>query len=252
MPDAPSEPAPDAPYRPSFLRVLRQSVVALYDHLGLVVTTNLIWVVAGGIAVAASSGAISAVGRPGVVVGIPIALVGWAAANAGMWYVVHRMANRQDVALADVLAGVRGHFTTSLGLVAVHMFGVMLLAANVLFYAYQSKKHTWAGPISVFWLCVLGYFLTVMLYAYPFVMTQRVGTWAAVKKSALVAADNPGFTLMLGLVAGVWAVSGAAPLFAQSRLAIGLAVLILASCYATAVALLASHALAALLRKYQD
>ena len=106
--------------------------------------------------------------------------------------------------------------------------------------------------MAVFWLFVLAYFLTLMLYTYPFVMTQRAGAWAALKKSGLVAADNPGFTLMLGLVAGAWALLGTAPLCLGSTLPTGFAVLILATCYASAVALLASHALAALLKKYQD
>lgn len=252
MEEVPKQPARDAPYRPSFLRVLKQSVVALYDHLGLVVTTNLLWVAAGGLAITAAYGAMRVAGPAGALAAIPIALVGWAAANAGMWYVAHRIATRQDVAPADIFIGVRTHFKASLGLVGIHMAGIILLAFNAWFYAALVEKHPWVLPMSVLWLCALGYFLTLMLYTYPFVMTQRVGAWAALKKSALVAADNPGFTLMLGVVAGAWALLGAVPVWSRSMLPTGFAVLILATCYAAAVALLASHALAALLKKYQD
>ena len=253
MVEVPKEPASDVPYRPSFPRVLKQSVVALYDHLGLVVTTNLLWITAGGLALTAAYGTMRVVGPAGGLAAIPIALAGWAAANAGMWYVAHRVATRQDVAPADILIGVRTHFKASLGLVGIHTAGVILLASNVWFYgAKLAEEYDWSPAVAVFWLFVLAYFLTLMLYTYPFVMTQRVGAWAASKKSALVAADNPVFTLLLGLVAGAWGLLGAVPLWSRSMLPAGFAVLILATCYASAVALLASHALAALLKKYQD
>jgi uncharacterized membrane protein YesL len=252
MAHPPPESAPANDHRPSFLRVLRRSATALYDHLGLVLAANLTWAAVGALALTAGVLAMRAVGPWGSLAALPVVVFGWAAANAALWYVAHRIATRQDLALGDLAVGMRTHFRVSLGLVGIQASGIVLLAANVGFYLGPMARHVWAPPLAALWLCALVYFLMVMLYAYPFAITQGVGAWAALRKSALVTADNPGFTLLMGAVVAAWTLLVLGLLAVRSTLATGFAALILATCFAAAIAVLASVALAALLPKYQD
>src|SRR6185436_11151761 len=50
------------------------------------------------------------------------------------------------------------------------------------------------------------FWLLAMSYQWPLLAEQRQGAWSAVRKSALLVLDNPGRTLILGLLSALFSV----------------------------------------------
>jgi hypothetical protein len=192
-------------------RALKKGIADAYDRLGLMIASSIIWTVA--VLAPAAIGAeiqrrIALGGIVYAAAGLGVAALVGSPLLAGVFRMAYRIAYRDDPSLADLLSGFRELLGASWALAAVNLVVVTVLAADAAFFFGM------IGPLGRNWLffglgtvClyVLLAWLMAALYQLPVLaaqrpMGQRQGWLPAVKKSLLLAAGNPLFTIGLFVV----------------------------------------------------
>lgn len=197
--------------RASLARALGKGIVDVYDRLGLVVAASFIWSVAVLIPVTVGlelqrripmrppwlsiAGAAAA-----ALIGGPIL--------AGTFRMAYKAVYRDDPSLLDLFSGFRELLRSSLALVGVSAAAAAILAADSAFFfgIIGPLGRNWVffavGAACLYallaWLMTAMYHLPALAAQRP--MGQREGALAAIRKSLLLAAHNPGFTIGLFVV----------------------------------------------------
>lgn len=231
----------------SLRRALAKGFQESYDRLGYVVIATLLWFTA----VALTYGAVSLVvtllplmpDALKLVALVPVVLVAYFGA-VGVFYYANRVVFRHDPSPLEALAGIRLLFRPGLKLLLVDGIITAVLVADSLFFFFRIEQGmgylalaVLSSYVTLMWLVVGMYHLPLMVAQLEMESGPRVAV--VLKKSLLLAADNPGFTL--GLFAVIIAITIAAVLPAM----LGMAVFFLG-----VIAFVLTHAIRELFTKY--
>lgn len=154
--------------RPAFKR----SIWGTYDHIGLLVLANLLWVA------------------------LSLPVVTAPAATAGLFHLAGRIAHEEDVSLRDFFAGFRSHFVPALKLGAVELVLVLLLWVNVDFYSHMRGGATIPGMVlAAVMVWAAAFFILMHAHLYPLLADGETSLRQLLRKSALLTLDNLAFTI---------------------------------------------------------
>ncbi len=208
-----------------------RSLVSIYNELFLLIGVNLLWWLAGGFFIAAAI----ILGWPLVEIGGPWWLAPFIAipagpATAALANVAHRAARDLHVDRTFFTDGLRQYWRKALGVSALLALGDALLILNILFYI--SREGSPVQVLSLFFLVLLAYWLSVQIYVFPVLVGIKQPTvLGALKMALMMAFANPLFSALIVVLAGL-----------LSGLSVVLAVLVLVI-WPTVVVMLGTHAL---------
>ncbi len=165
--------------RPTFKRFFWHT----YDHLGTLIAANVLWLV------------------------VCLGVVTAPAATAGLSYLARRVAAEEETHISDFWVGFRRDFVPSLKLGAFTLAVAALFWFNADFYGRLRGGLAFGGTALATLLVWSGAFLLLMhAHLHPLLAGGERGLARLLKKSALLALDNPGFTVGITLQAFVLAV----------------------------------------------
>ncbi|MCE5322490.1 hypothetical protein LLG46_04140 [bacterium] len=236
------------PMRPSLFRAIRKGFIDAYDHLGYVVFMTFTTFVLTTLIAGLMSFVWRSIGTPNVVKilsMLPAVFIAYLCA-VGVNYFAGMSAYRQHPILLDTLDGIRKLIKPALKMFIIDtIITVVLVADFIFFFVMIGSRHTFIfavpailiGYATFTWLLMLVYHLPLL--ASQFLLESNPSVRVILRKSFLLLADNPGFTVGLFLVIIAFAVLCVVPMF------IGIAFLFLG-----ASAFLVTHALRELFVKY--
>lgn len=236
-----------APHPASLGRALKRGFRNAYDSLGYIVFATFISFLCG---TAMFSLAVLAVkhlrpGMIGILLFLPAALVSWLCA-VGICYYANKVIFGKHPVPADTFEGIKALTVPSLKLFAIDLIISVVLFIDVVFFlgmfgakggALFGALGVVAGYVVLIWLMMFMYHLPVLVAQMD--MESGLGVKVVLRKSFLLMADNPGFTVGLFIVIIALAIICILPVF------VGIAVLFLG-----AYAFLLTSALHELFIKY--
>ncbi len=154
--------------RPAFKR----SIWSTYDHIGLLVLANLLWVV------------------------LCLPVVTAPAATAGLFHLARQIARGKDVSLRDFFVGFRTRFFPAFKLGLVDLAALLVLWVNIDFYSHMRGGAVIPGMIlaaAMVW--VAAFFLLMHAHLYPLLAGGESSLPQLLRKSALLTLDNLAFTI---------------------------------------------------------
>lgn len=154
--------------RPAFTRALWNT----YDHIGLLVIANLIWVA------------------------LCLPVVTAPASTAGLFHLARKIGKGEEVSLRDFFIGFRQHFLPALRLGAVDLAVLLLLWVNVDFYSHLRGVATIPGMVlaaAMVWLAA--FFFLMHAHLCPLLVEGETSLKQLLRKSALLTLDNLAFTI---------------------------------------------------------
>lgn len=123
-------------------------------------------------------------------------------ASAGLFYVSHLIISREGVRVRDFFLGLKRYFVRGLLLGLIISFLLILVSSSISFYHQigQEGKRIAAvlGGMNI-WLFFL--FFLMEMYSFPLIVEQNITLGKALKRSALLALDNPFFTMAISVEA---------------------------------------------------
>jgi uncharacterized membrane protein YesL len=156
--------------------------------------------------------------------------------TGGLFGYVRELVAHEHPVWTDLGRHIREAHGASARLALVQAVLTPLLATDAFFFL--SQRALGAKVTGLLFLYPLLFWLLALAYQWPLLAEQRQGAWSAVKKSALLVLDNPGRTLLLGLLGALFSVVCAGTLVALPLL------------WAGTLAFVQTEATRALLRKY--
>ena len=160
--------------RPAFKR----AVWSTYDHIGLLVLTNLLWVV------------------------LCLPVVTAPAATAGLFHVSRELARGKDASLRDFFVGFRLRFFPALKVGLVDLAALLVLWVNVDFYSRLRGGAAIPGMIlaaAMVWVAT--FYLLMHAHLYPLLAGGESSLRQLLRKSALLTLDNLPYTICVTLQA---------------------------------------------------
>ena len=154
--------------RPAFKR----SVWSTYDHIGLLVLANLLWVV------------------------LCLPVVTAPAATAGLFHLAREVARGKKPSLRDFFVGFRTRFLPAFKLGLVDLAALLVLWVNVDFYSHMRGGAAIPGMVlaaAMVW--VAAFFLLMHAHLYPLLAGGESSLRQLLRKSALLTLDNLAFTI---------------------------------------------------------
>lgn len=235
--------SPRADLRRALARGFRES----YDRMGYVLAVSFLWFLAVAVTYTVFSFVIAL--RPLLPDALKaaflavVALAGYIWA-LGVFYYANRVVFRRDPAPMETLTGIRRLFWPGLKLFLADLAVTAVLVADSVFFFVRIEDGFGYLALAVFSFYVTLMWLVVSMYHLPLLAAQLEmdsgpGTWVVVKKSLLIAADNPGFTL------GLFVVIIALTALAVLPMLIGMAVFFLG-----VLAFILTHAIREIFTKY--
>ena len=160
--------------RPTFQRFLWNT----FDHLGLLVVANLIWV------------------------GLCLPVVTAPASTAALFHLGRKIAAGEEVTVRDFLVGFRVHFVPSLKAGAFTLTAGVVVWANVDFYSQFGGRATVPGMLLAATMVWVGAFVALMhVHVLSLIVHGERSLRAVLRKSALLVLDNPVFTVGIAVQA---------------------------------------------------
>jgi uncharacterized membrane protein YesL len=154
--------------RPAFKRAVWET----YDHIGLLVLANLLWIV------------------------LSLPIVTAPAATAGLFHIAARIDRGDDASLHHFFAGFRLRFVPALKLGIVDLAALLVLWVNIDFYSHLRGVGTLPGMILAAAMVWLGAFYFLMhAHLYPLLTEGETSLRQLLRKSALLTLDNLAFTV---------------------------------------------------------
>jgi len=124
-------------------------------------------------------------------------------ASAGICYYANQVTHHRLVEFGLFWTGLRLFLRKSLLLFAISLLGLMLVLFNLTFYL--SVPNDYVRLISVLFLYFLYFWLSMQFYLLPLLIEYPTRSlWVLLKNAALVALDNPGYTLILFILLTIW------------------------------------------------
>ena len=156
----------------------RRFVWHAYDNLGRLVLANLLWLV------------------------LCLPVVTAPAATAGLFLMARRIANGEPASVRDVLTGFRAHFLPSLKVGSMTLLVILLLWVNIDFYSHLGGWATLPGMLLAAAMIWAAAFLALMhVHIHPLIAGGDAGLRTIVRKSALLALDNVGYSVGIAVQA---------------------------------------------------
>jgi uncharacterized membrane protein YesL len=154
--------------RPTFKRFLWNT----YDHIGLLVVANLLWLA------------------------LCLPVITAPAATAGLFHLARKIADHEPAAVRDFFEGFREYFFPALRAGVFTLAVGVILWVNIDFYTHLGGRASVPGMLLAAVMIWIGAFvLLIHAHLFPFIADGERSTRAALRKSALLALDNPGFTI---------------------------------------------------------
>jgi len=153
--------------RPAFKR----SIWSTYDHIGLLVLANLLWVV------------------------LCLPVVTAPAATAGLFHLAREVARGKSPSLRDFFVGFRTRFLPAFKVGLVELAALLVLWVNIDFYSHMRGGAVIPGMIlaaAMVW--VAAFFLLMHAHLYPLLVGGESSLRQLLRKSALLTLDNLAFT----------------------------------------------------------
>ncbi|MCX7790372.1 MAG: hypothetical protein N2378_07000 [Chloroflexaceae bacterium] len=165
-------------------QALGKAVRDLFDDVFLLLLCNLIW--------AAMSLPLWVIAVSALAQGAPLAalLAGMLGAlpagpaNAGLFYVAHRVTDGRATKITDFFIGMRLYLRPALLLTLIAAGGMLLILFNLGFYLGMNS--ILGGLLLGLWLYLLLFWLGLTLYAYPLIMLQDVPSLRLIGRNALL------------------------------------------------------------------
>ncbi|MCL5104171.1 MAG: hypothetical protein M1133_08660 [Armatimonadetes bacterium] len=228
----------------SLARALRNGFRAAYDHLGYVVFVSLgSFIMFVGIQSLVALAVGHGLGSVWFITLAPGALFVYLFA-VGVYYYVNKIVFHEHPVVADMWVGIKRLVRPALGMFVVDFVITAVLVGDTVFFAMMSRRELamLAPAFLCFYLTLVWMMMT--MYHLPLLIAQEKmesgpRAWLILRKSFLLMADNPGFTVGLFLVIIAFAVVCAIPVL------IGIALLGLG-----ATAFVLTHTLRELFTKY--
>ncbi len=157
--------------RPAF----RRSMWTSYDHLGLVVLSNLLWLA------------------------LALPIVTAPAATAGLFYLATKLARGEPARARDVIEGFRLHFAPATKIGALTLLACVVIWVAIDFYAHLGSWATVPGMLVagvLIWLA--GFVLLIHVHIHPLVARGERSVRTILKKASLLTLDNLGYTIGIG------------------------------------------------------
>jgi len=147
-----------------------------YDHIGLMILANLMWLV------------------------LSLGIVTAPAATAGLASLAARIAAGEDVSVRDLLRGFREHFIPALKVGLFDLAVIVALWVNVDFYSHLSGRAAIPGFLFAGLLIWGGAFwLLLHIHIYPLMVAGERSFRRLLRTSALLTLDNLSLTTGLAL-----------------------------------------------------
>ena len=160
--------------RPTFKRFMWHA----YDHLGLLVVANLLWLA------------------------LCVPVITAPAATAGLFALARRITDGEHVSLADFFLGFRADFLPALKVGSFTLAAVLLLWVNVDFYSHLGGWATLPGMLLAAVMIWAGAFLLLMhVHAHALIARGDVALRTVLRKSALLVLDNIGYSVGVSIQA---------------------------------------------------
>lgn len=157
----------------SLLRTaFRQFFWLSYDHIGLLILANLLWIL------------------------LSLPLVTAPAATAGLFYLTARISRREDASLRDLLIGFRLFFKPALMIGLVDAAIAIILWVNVDFYSHLGGRASIPGMLFaglIIW--ATAFWVLIHAHLFPLLISGEKGVRSLFRKSALLTLHNPAFTI---------------------------------------------------------
>lgn len=239
----------EEPWRgPSAWQACRRGLRLAYDSPAVTLLGSLAWALLVPTLAAVALGALR--GQVAGYLAAVLLLPALGAAQAMVHGAAARLATHQSEGALDLWLGLHRHFLPSLAATAVWAGLTVLGLVNLWFYLARGR-FAWM-LLAALVLYLLGLMQAVFCFVWPFICQQGVGLGRALRRSLLVALDNPRFTLGTLLAqALVWGLV-AVPMLLGLGPVMGLSVLWLLFGAAGAGAALANEALVEVMRKYEE
>ena len=194
-----------------FGKAIRKGFSDAYDRFGQMIAASLIWVTSAAVPISIGWELQRQLPTSGiwfVLAGIIASIIISAPVIAGIFKMAYKTAYYDDPGLDDIFSGARELFLSSIGLAVINVFIVLLLLIDAMFFMglFGPLKGNWFSfGLGIFFLYMLTAWLMSAVYHLPVLaaqkpLGQRTGAIAAVKKSLIFAAHNPGFTIGLFVV----------------------------------------------------
>lgn len=154
--------------RPAFKR----AIWSTYDHIGLLVLANLLWIV------------------------LCLPVVTAPAATSGLFHLARQIDRGHDASLRDFFLGFRMRFLPALKLGIVDLACGLMLWLNVDFYSHLRGGATIPGMVLAAAMVWVAAFLLLMhAHLYPLLVGGESSFRQLLRKSALLTLDNLAFTI---------------------------------------------------------
>ncbi|NLM39370.1 MAG: DUF624 domain-containing protein [Firmicutes bacterium] len=203
-------------------QVIVQSFKTLYERIGLVMGTNLLWFFIG------FGPALIVLYIPYqhpvlFIAGMLVTVLTLGASAAAVNYVMIKIINRDEVGLRDFKEGFRRFFGRGALAAVIAILGTLILWVDLLFSLNHSNQII--QLMSGIWIWGLVFWYAVLQFVFPFLVQQDIGLIKALKRAALVVIDNllgSAIVVVVTLVVLVLCIVLAAPLllFVASLLAL--------------------------------
>lgn len=162
--------------RVSASRVLRKFFWESYDNLGLLILGNLLWF------------------------SLCLPIVTAPASTAALFSLTNHIATEKRAVLGDFWKGFRRYFLRSLSLGLIYLLLLAMLISNLFLYRHLGQTArvvvAFLGAVNL-WLFL--FFSLVGMYSLPLMVEQDIGLRKLLQRSALLALDNPFFTLIISI-----------------------------------------------------
>jgi uncharacterized membrane protein YesL len=144
----------------------------MYDHIGLLVLANLLWVA------------------------LCLPVVTAPASTAGLFTLARRVARGEDVSLKDFFRGFRERFFPAFKLGVVDLGALLILWINIDFYSHLRGGATIPGMVlaaAMIW--VAAFYWLMHAHLVPLLVGGESSLRQLLRKSALLTLDNLAFTI---------------------------------------------------------
>ena len=118
------------------------------------------------------------------------------AATAGLFNLARKIAEGAPVSLGDFFDGFRAHFLPATKVGSFTLAFAFLVWVNIDFYSHLERWATIPGMLlSAVMIWAVAFLLLMHAHIHPLISHGERGLRNIVRKSALLALDNPGFTI---------------------------------------------------------
>ncbi|MFQ3661633.1 MAG: hypothetical protein SNJ69_04470 [Chloroflexaceae bacterium] len=183
-------------------QALGKALRDLFDDILLLLVCNLIWAA---LSLPLWLFALSALAQGAPLVALLGGMLGAlpaGPANAGLFYVAHRVTDGRATKIADFFTGMREYLRPTLLITIIAASGVLLILFNLGFYL---GMHSIPGGLLLgLWLYLVWFWSGLMLYAYPLIMLQEHPALRLIGRNALLLSiGRPIYTLVTLVLMGV-------------------------------------------------